>query len=92
MKLIIDIPEETYREVIEGKDTSNTNIYNAIEKGTPFNCFIKVIRAEIFNRDAAYVPNYDAFEEVFEIIDKHFSKLEGGTVDKNGNVWIKVKA
>ena len=43
MKLIIDIPDETYKEVIKGKDTSNTNIYKAIENGTP----LDDVKAEI---------------------------------------------
>lgn len=53
MKLIIDIPEVTYREVIEGKDTSNTNIYTAIENGTPLANILEDINAEIkFLKDA----------------------------------------
>ena len=35
MKLVIDIPEYTYVECIQGKDTSNTTIYGAIANGTP---------------------------------------------------------
>lgn len=35
MKLVIEIDEVTYREVMENKDTSNTNIYMAIQNGTP---------------------------------------------------------
>ena len=44
MKLIIDIPDETYKEVIEGKDTSNTNIYKAIENGIPLDDVKDIIR------------------------------------------------
>ena len=33
VQLVITLPENTYNEVMEGKDTSNTIIYEAIRKG-----------------------------------------------------------
>ena len=35
MLIMIDIPEYTFNEVIQNKDTSNSTIYNAIKNGTP---------------------------------------------------------
>lgn len=35
VKLIIELPETTYQEVIGNRDTSNTNIYKAIRNGKP---------------------------------------------------------
>lgn len=33
VNLVIALPENTYNEVLEGKDTSNTTIYEAIRNG-----------------------------------------------------------
>ena len=78
MKLIIDIPKETYKEVIEGKDTSNTNIYNAIENGTLFDSVIEDIKTEIetLQSDTNVMMYSLAISDVLEIIDKHISGKE----------------
>ena len=69
MKLIIDITEETYKEVIEGKDTSNTNIYTAIENGTP----LDDVKAEIEKKcdrinSIASVLSYSQHREIQELL------------------------
>ena len=69
MKLIIDITEETYKEVIEGKDTSNTNIYTAIENGTP----LDDVKTEIEKKcdrinSIASVLSYPQHREIQELL------------------------
>ena len=69
MKLIIDITEETYKEVIEGKDTSNTNIYTAIENGTP----LDDVKAEIEKKcdrinSIASILSYPQHREIQELL------------------------
>ena len=69
MKLIIDITEETYKEVIEGKDTSNTNIYTAIENGTP----LDDVKTEIEKKcdrinSIASVLSYSQHREIQELL------------------------
>ena len=81
MKLIIDIPEEMYKNIKSGLWCGNNIISNAIEIGTPIPdnatvCDIEQIRAEI-EHEADYQDAYidaDVAKGLYmalELIDKH---------------------
>lgn len=38
---------------------------------------------DLFSKPACYMPNYDAYEMLLEIIDKHTSGKEGEDADSN---------
>ena len=79
MRLIIDIPEGTYKEVIEQKDTSNTNIYSAIENGTPFDSIIEDIKKNLdIYKKYGWKEEVKVYIEVMAIIDKHIADMRGG--------------
>lgn len=65
MKLIIDIPYSTLKEVLMCKDVSNTNLYKAVENGIP----LEQIRAEI--ERATVEMDYDTAKVALDIIDKY---------------------
>ncbi len=75
MKLIIDIPKGEYDKICKTMlhtSSGNPNFYfeSKIANGTP----LEQIRDEIFEwgkEPAQYVPNYDAYIRVLELIDKY---------------------
>ena len=86
MKLIIDIPEEMYAQIIneDGIDTTLIPYKDIIKNGTP----LDKIRAEIEELDGKYVigdyatygehsPKYVKLMEVLQIIDKYKAESEG---------------
>lgn len=69
MKLIIDIPEEVYKRMING-DLPIYMAYKYVKNGTP----LDDIKAEIANLDDAdydYEGYYKAVTDAVEIIDKY---------------------
>lgn len=85
MKLIIDIPYSTVKDILTGKDVSNTSLYKAVENGIPLDAITDEIYREKeaihfdLNEAKARWTNsgiYDGLEWALEIIDKHV-KAEG---------------
>jgi len=81
MKLIIDIPEERYKEIVDEQWLPNRlGIEKAIANGIPLDGVLQEIRQEITNLVKTYpfTDHMDAYvkeDEVLEIIDKH---IKGG--------------
>lgn len=80
-KIVIDIPEEDYQEVLRD-DYSGTpfenRVFSVIKNGTPFEKVIKDIKAEIrvLPKTYPFVNHIDTYvkeDDVINIIDKHIS-------------------
>lgn len=83
MKLIIDIPEETYND-IQSRDWKNGELvfseeWKAIHKGTPLDGVLQEIRSEIAESKYNHRGEYNrelAFNVCLQIIDKHIKEIE----------------
>ena len=89
MRLIIDIPEETYNHVCDIYNRLPTpaeeiQIENAVRSATSFDSVIKDIKAKIVKRRDWYgryhneyeIAKYTAFDDCISIIDKHINGKE----------------
>ena len=76
MKLIIDIPEEDYKEWIDNGEINALVVRDSLVNGTPFNSVIEDIKAEIDEcyRQADDIAYAEGLEMAELIIDKHIGK------------------
>ena len=78
MKIVIDIPDKKW-ELIQNNGYCgiiDDLLFQNIKNGIPLAEVIEDIKAEIkslYDEPARYVPNYDAYAQWLEIIDKHIS-------------------
>ena len=73
MKLIIDIPEEMYKNIKDGMWCGNNITSYAIENGIP----LDKIRAEIVEVQKEYQEYGWAYDDALEIIDKYRGEQNG---------------
>ena len=71
MKLIIDIPNDTYKKIIADKYAIYDRMYYSIKNGIPFD----KIRAEIVELQKEYQEYGWAYDDALEIIDKYRNEV-----------------